>query len=243
VVAVVDANFLANLLCPYCAGKFSCTEVAPGFGILICYCDRFPVIDGIPLIRRSYAGCFARQPGKPWSPSAMKRELLALLEWGRTREALRRCLAFPAATPRLSALMGGRLAHTRLMRALQFRLCRIRFNRLMARRDSLTSADVLKFFDDPNSPLGPHIERRMSAARAIGCDGNFVLLWIMRHWMEPPAELICCDLTEGLPFAAPNKRAPADQMRRRPFGPSCALSVSVARDPVQRVRFCEPRLR
>ena len=50
-------SLLYSLHCPFCGGDFSSSEIdEAGFGILTCYCDQYPVIAGIPVIKKGHIG-------------------------------------------------------------------------------------------------------------------------------------------------------------------------------------------
>ncbi len=49
------------LRCPFCCGRFSGSGTEQigrksGYGVLFCYCDRYPVVDGIPIIKKGVIG-------------------------------------------------------------------------------------------------------------------------------------------------------------------------------------------
>ena len=55
-----ESTSLTQLLCcPFCGGGLSGTEQigqTSGFGVLSCYCDRYPVVAGIPILKKGLIG-------------------------------------------------------------------------------------------------------------------------------------------------------------------------------------------
>jgi SAM-dependent methyltransferase len=145
---------LQRLRCPYCHGGLRYRDLAPGYGILDCRCDYWPVIDHIPILQKTPVGHFEHTTGKRWSASGGQRELLRLLLAGQYEKALTRCLVFPMATPHLSRLIGWKLSHSTLVRRLQYLRCTEEVTDLLRRRQSLTATELFHFFFNPNSPLG-----------------------------------------------------------------------------------------
>jgi len=53
----VSFSFLDSLHCPFCGGDFALSELdQAGFGILACYCGRYPIVAGIPIIKKGNIG-------------------------------------------------------------------------------------------------------------------------------------------------------------------------------------------
>lgn len=202
--------------CPWCRSDFSFQALRERCGILTCYCNRFPVIDGIPVLRRGLLSGAAVDRDAPQSVS--RHQLIGLLEWGRTREALRRCLAAPKPTPRLSMLLGPKLAGSALLQRYQYWLGKRALDRLLVWREALSAKDLLRFFDMDDEPF---------VAPPLGWDSDFRRVWIARYWVAPTREFVCCDPTVGLPFATDKKAGPAQGLRRLrgSWGSNCAYGV------------------
>lgn len=73
---------LAALRCPYCSGKFTVTHGKAradnwDYAVLSCYCERYPVVAGIPIIRKGAIG------GKGETTRAVSRRIMS----GKNQEA------------------------------------------------------------------------------------------------------------------------------------------------------------
>lgn len=155
-------EILSILRCPYCRGTFVFGEtphpkpLAAACGILRCGCGAFPVIDGIPILKKTpispleNGGPFDQADGVPVA------ELVRLLEAGRAVDALLECLAVPGrrAAAAVSRLAPQRIARGEGMRRLLRFPAKWRLLRLLAKRDSLSARAVLEFFFTPESALG-----------------------------------------------------------------------------------------
>jgi ubiquinone/menaquinone biosynthesis C-methylase UbiE/uncharacterized protein YbaR (Trm112 family) len=80
----VNASLLHLMRCPFCDGELTadCGHREGEnlrYGILHCYCSKWPIVEGIPVIRKDAAG--------GWG------ELLQLVEAGRFDDALKSCLS------------------------------------------------------------------------------------------------------------------------------------------------------
>jgi ubiquinone/menaquinone biosynthesis C-methylase UbiE/uncharacterized protein YbaR (Trm112 family) len=74
----MDTSFLKLLRCPFCAGALSVSAHEPEYGVLSCYCGRYPVVAGIPVLKKGNIG----------SAGQSTKEVIALIENGRQSEAL-----------------------------------------------------------------------------------------------------------------------------------------------------------
>ncbi len=91
-----NSSSLSLLRCPFCGGDLSADKIDPisgesGYFVLKCYCGRYPVVAGIPVIKKGAIGTANQKAG----------EVIALIEAGRRVEALR-CMIIPplvAVTP------------------------------------------------------------------------------------------------------------------------------------------------
>jgi SAM-dependent methyltransferase len=87
-------SFLELLRCPFCAGILNPSRsesVSPEleYGVLSCYCSRFPVVAGIPIFKRGVIG----------SAGQTRENVIALIEKGRRHEALFSLLTPPSLPP------------------------------------------------------------------------------------------------------------------------------------------------
>ena len=70
---------LHAICCPFCGGRFNVAEIEqPDFGILICHCGRYPVVAGIPIIKKGLIG----------TSNQSVDDVISLIEAGGHREAL-----------------------------------------------------------------------------------------------------------------------------------------------------------
>ena len=77
------SSLLRCLRCPFCSGTLRSTKAdqlrdAPEYDILVCYCGHYPVVAGIPVLKKGNIG----------SDGKTSAEVIALIEGGRHREAL-----------------------------------------------------------------------------------------------------------------------------------------------------------
>jgi ubiquinone/menaquinone biosynthesis C-methylase UbiE len=80
-------SLLRSLHCPFCGGDFDGGELdQAGFGILACYCGQYPVLAGIPIIKKGNIGIAGE------SVEAVS----SLIKAGRCREALLAMVMPPA---------------------------------------------------------------------------------------------------------------------------------------------------
>jgi len=145
---------LTYLRCPWCHDGVRYTEAHAGYGILECRCDRWPVVDDIPIIQRSPIGHIEHTKGWTRYHSTNHRELVELIDAGQFEEALLRCLNTPRTLPGLTRLIGWYFSHNKLIVGLWNRRDQAALKSLVARRDALTATDVFEFFCSPTSPLG-----------------------------------------------------------------------------------------
>ncbi len=74
----MDTSFLKLLRCPFCAGTLSASgpepvSPEPEYGVLSCYCGRYPIVAGIPVLKKGNIG----------SAGQSSEEVIALIENGR----------------------------------------------------------------------------------------------------------------------------------------------------------------
>jgi SAM-dependent methyltransferase len=85
-----------QLNCPFCGGDLTRTasdpsETPPEYGVLVCSCGRYPIVAGIPIIRKGIVG----------NTGQSAHEVITLIEAGHHREAL---LAMVLPPPPMSAM-------------------------------------------------------------------------------------------------------------------------------------------
>src|SRR5262245_31832012 len=90
----MDTSFLKLLRCPFCEGALSLggperVSREPEYGVLRCYCGRYPIVAGIPILKKGNIG----------SAGQTSDEVITLIENGRQREALFSLLTPPALPP------------------------------------------------------------------------------------------------------------------------------------------------
>ena len=87
-------SLLRSLHCPFCGGDFKWSELdEAGFGILACYCGRYPVVAGIPIIKKGNIGIAGETV----------EAVTSLISVGRCRDALLAMVMPPApASPSLA---------------------------------------------------------------------------------------------------------------------------------------------
>jgi SAM-dependent methyltransferase len=138
-VMTPEARRAPEMHCPYCGGYLEGQhhESADAYGILVCPCNRYPVIAGIPVLKRHAAH------GVPL------RRIISLIEDGEHHEALLSMLAssvsFDAEQPALHGLPGlGRLYRHLSSRAAK--AWRTRLEGALAKGDRLTLTELLDLY-------------------------------------------------------------------------------------------------
>jgi SAM-dependent methyltransferase/uncharacterized protein YbaR (Trm112 family) len=139
----MNACLLRRLCCPFCGGSLNASgndqkRREPEYDILTCWCGRYPVVAGIPILKKD--------------PSGSINELVALIESDRPREALLALVApnspelAPAWIRSLPSLRGirrlKRLAHQRALRDWQQRAAML----LMDQEGQATAGALLDFY-------------------------------------------------------------------------------------------------
>ncbi len=90
----MDTALLRELRCPFCGGAFSASMIehvagTPVYGVLTCACGQYPVLDGIPILKKGVIG--------PASQTAD--HVIALLQAGQYHEALLAMIVPPTPAP------------------------------------------------------------------------------------------------------------------------------------------------
>src|SRR5215467_7836334 len=87
----MDISLWHWLRCPFCSGGFSAflsEQVAgtPVYGVLTCYCGQYPVVDGIPILKKGTIGTAGQTAD----------QVIALIQAGEPSEALLAMIVPPA---------------------------------------------------------------------------------------------------------------------------------------------------
>jgi len=212
------------LCCPFCGGnlegELGQASAGQDYGVLSCDCGRYPIVAGIPILKKGAIGFINGRPCESYA-------VIHLIQAQRHREALISVLLppRPAAAPRdwqeqaesVLTRAGGDLTVSDLlafyfaqvggwsdstsMDYLVFRFGQPR--RLMA----LALAALIDAPDKPVLDLGcgaGHITstlvRRSGNQPVIGLDRNFFLLYIAKNWLAPGASYVCAEADASLPF-------------------------------------------
>ncbi len=225
-------NSLLDLMkCPFCGGRFNRTVMdgAAGeteYGLLECYCGKYPVIAGIPVLKKD--------------PSGELDRIVRILESGRHREALLEMIT-PAELKQKPQAAARRIFN--LVRAGihgdPAKRWKARASELLwSGSGRLTACDLLSFYfrdkdifyyfayrqSQPRYLVGLSFASLVKGAGpvldlACGCghltgylaknsgrdvagiDEFFFGLYMAKHWIAPAAEYVCCRADSTLPFS------------------------------------------
>jgi SAM-dependent methyltransferase/uncharacterized protein YbaR (Trm112 family) len=154
-------EMMAILRCPACSGSFEFQEIAQHlpesreYGVLICGCSRYPVVDGIPIFMSGRVGSFEHTLGFVEYQGPTPEDLIRLIQAGRGLNALLHCIAFPLTFKRFNHLRFSRLWRNKLAREVFAFVRRLQLRRwCLARRDNLTAEDWLDVLYRKHSPVG-----------------------------------------------------------------------------------------
>ena len=229
----MNISFLQQLRCPFCSGRFK-TAVTdqisgePGYNVLTCYCSRYPVVAGIPILKKDNT----------------IDKVIALTEAGRHLEALLTMVSPTSFSMsplwKLSSLLPYKatfllkgLVQERALKKWQERATVL----LTDQSGQDMARDLIDFFIEYgndyfffrfgqprylvalslvsliNQPMKPildlacgcgHITRslvhRAKDQQVIGVDQSFIWLFIAKYWIAPEAEYVCCNADISLPF-------------------------------------------
>ncbi|MFC5142962.1 class I SAM-dependent methyltransferase [Actinomycetospora rhizophila] len=131
-----------SLTCPWCRGTLAFTPTPDPsfdgtFGVLTCGCGEYPVLDGIPVVRRGRVDVQEHATGRTEVHGPTVAELVALLRAGRGADALVAMLAFP---PRLP----GRLTRRWPLAGLALAARRAEVRAMLDDVDALTAQDWME---------------------------------------------------------------------------------------------------
>jgi ubiquinone/menaquinone biosynthesis C-methylase UbiE/uncharacterized protein YbaR (Trm112 family) len=139
----MDKWLLDLLRCPFCGGHLNAAEPNPvtngqGYGILTCYCGRYPVVAGIPVLKRD-------------SPRHID-NVITLIEAGQHEKALLTLLAPSAST--LTPAWARSLPTIKGLRWLRYRGQQLALRKwytravgpLVRQRNQMTACDLFAFY-------------------------------------------------------------------------------------------------
>jgi len=226
----------AFLRCPFCGGQFNVTE-GDGvsgrmeYGILTCYCSRFPVVAGIPILKRDktteeaialvegsrhFDAILALiQPGRISMPPIWK--LSSFLPLGNRLKGLAHQKMLQEWRERIAALLlrmdqGDRVTVCELLDCYfknkeHYNYFAYRFGqpRYLAALSFVTLIRQPKTMVLDFGCGQGHITRSLihlaNGRPVIGVDQSFWGLYVAKRWIAPEAEYICCSADNTLPFA------------------------------------------
>lgn len=156
--ALTTEDFLSLLRCPRCRARFTLESHATlgdgEFGILRCGCNRYPLVDGIPIILNAPVGMFEHTTGTAQVTGVSPARLVDLMAEGNHIEALLECLAFPILSPLVRRLLGWRISTSAPVTRFARWICKRRLrSQVLARRGNISAVELFQFFYQPLSPL------------------------------------------------------------------------------------------
>jgi SAM-dependent methyltransferase/uncharacterized protein YbaR (Trm112 family) len=209
----MNTRLLEWLKCPFCGGDLTVSRAdraAPEleYGILNCYCGHYPVVAGIPVLKRNTDELITFIETGECSKALLaitKRHLFgrptttALQSWTRQAQAMLANDGTPVTARDL-------LAHFFRNQKDNYDYFFYRFGQprhLVA----LSFASIIR---RPNKPILDlacgcgHITRSLlrqaNGELVIGANKSFLEAYVAKRWVAPEAQYICCDNDESLPF-------------------------------------------
>jgi len=222
---------LRLLCCPFCSGDFQYKLAEQSgddhqYGVLTCDCGEYPVVAGIPVLKKGIVGSAGQSAG----------DVISLIERGRYREALIAMVVPPPPTVAAQAPAEVQATHKWQQLAEVY---------LASPNEQLTCTEILDFYfsparvnarnqyyyfvfrfsmprhlvplclasiiQEPSKPVlevgcgSGHITRSLIAQAApqpvLGLDRDFFLLHLGKKFVAPMVGFICADADVGLPFA------------------------------------------
>lgn len=220
-------NFFEKMCCPFCKTSL---EISPfpkeGFGVFHCSCGKYPIVDGIPILKRG-----------GWT-----QRILQFIEERKYPLAL--AIAISPSIKNSLWRRYGRKILRRMFPSMRWDLCHIQKTQRMLDRDPFpTFEDFLKFFyvesanpfslaydylyfrrtsptflsilallkikDFTKGPIldlccgSGHVTRNLTYLNegdVVGLDGEFFLVWLAKKFLAPRAFYVCADVNFSLPF-------------------------------------------
>jgi SAM-dependent methyltransferase len=174
----IQQTLLPILRCQRCYGNLSFSVTRPPdpaaaeFGVLVCRCSKYPVVDGIPILQRGAVGMFDHTTGTAQVAGVTPARLVELIEQGNSGAALFEAIGFPMLPPLLRRLLGWRLSTSAPATRFGRWLCKRRMEaEILSRRGSISAMEVVGFFYQLNSPLdiavGDYFNRRFAQPRHL----------------------------------------------------------------------------
>jgi SAM-dependent methyltransferase len=216
-----------RLRCPFCGASFDRTEgndtLADAYGVLVCHCGRYPIVGGIPVLKKGVIGASGQQSD----------DIVTLIQRGRHHDALMALLLPPPPVCVANAPASVQAVDSWRARAIEL---------LTASDDQKTVWDLFDFYyrqsananrrsinyflfrfsqprypielslcsivDEPAKPVldlacgAGHLTRNLTrrAKAVVGLDRDFFLLYVAKNWLAPKAQYICAEADTGLPF-------------------------------------------
>jgi len=217
-------GFPVELSCPYCGGDLE-PSLSPGpwgaFGTLRCGCYRYPVLEGIPILRQLSSIGSAVDPVVQLLDRG---ERVAALNMASDLDPPRRSAWIPPALsrrvgairhgepPSFDGGLGPTLRQTRTARYADYLFHRYANNSYMAASVLISLLDGLPAVAEPapvalDLPSGiGHASFLLAALqpglRVMAADYDFASLRVARRYVAPQASLVCLDANLPLPFPA-----------------------------------------
>lgn len=174
----IQETLLPTLRCQRCHGSFSFSAIrqtdpaAAEFGVLVCSCSKYPVVDGIPILQRGAVGMFDHTTGTAQVAGVTPARLIELIERGNCGSALFEAIGFPILPPMLRRLLGWRLSNSPLAMRYGRWLCKRRMEgEILKRRGTISAMEVVGFFYQSDSPLdiavGEYFNMRFAQPRHL----------------------------------------------------------------------------
>ncbi len=227
----MSLSLLRLLCCPFCGGNLNRSGTdqfidEPEYGVLACHCGRYPIVAGIPVLKKGIIG----------STGQLDWEVTNLIEAGRHREALLAALLPPPpasaalAPDAVRALSRWREQAEALLTRTgkQMTVCDLfdfyfhhsgvkvwdHYNYFVFRFGQprhLTALSLASIIQQPKKPIldlacgfghvTRHLLPRAKDQPVIGLDRNFLMVYVAKNWLAPAAKYVCADADIGLPFS------------------------------------------
>jgi len=202
-------QLLRILRCPICHQPMKFDPVDQGlphareYGILSCECARYPVIDGVPVLKRSKVGVFEHTLGGIEYEGPSPEDLTRLVLGGKGLDALLLCIGL-LVTTRLLTFRGGMGRSRRVREFLTNLRCRQLRKWCVADRDTLTAEDWFNVFYRRFSPISGdlfnYFLRRFAQPRHLAA---LVLMRILPKSDKPVLDLPVASVTWATPLRSP----------------------------------------
>ena len=224
----MKSTFLLQLHCPFCGGPFAIShgEESGGevrLGLLTCGCGVYPLVAGIPVLRKDAVAQKAVELVRSGRDSDALFTLLAPAppalahRWVRSLPSLPvlrwiKNAAHRQALDEFAAKLAPDLTAVEVLH-LYFRNTRENYNYLSYRFGQPRHLVALSFASliPPGRPvldvgcgcghITHSLAQRARGELVVGIDEFFFGLYLGKHWIAPAAEYVCCAADAKLPFA------------------------------------------